>query len=73
MMIPKHPPEVIKSVWERTLSSNIADIAIRTLREREGGRERGREGGRGRGRERRRRRRGKKTILRGWTIASSCY
>ena len=42
-MIPKHPPEVIKSVWERTLSSNVADIAIRTLRERERGRERGRE------------------------------
>ena len=45
-MIPKHPPEVIKSVWERTLSSNVTDIAIRTLREgeREGGREGKREG-----------------------------
>ena len=61
-MIPKHPPEVIKGVWERTLSSNVADIAIRTLRERgregerEGEGERG-EGGGG----------GGKTILRGWT------
>ena len=48
LMIPKHPPEVIKSVWEGTLSSNVADIAIRTLRERgregEGGREREGEG-----------------------------
>ena len=55
LMIPKHPPEVIKSVWERTLSSNVADIAIRTLRERgregegegEGEGERGGEGGGG--------------------------